>query len=390
MPEKLSQARVRDAQPPAKGQSFLWDAEVSGLALRVTAAGSKAFVLDYRSSAGLQRRMTIGRPPEWTVQAARQRAKEIRKAVTHGDDPLGERQAVRHAPTVADAWAEYERHHLPKLAARNAADQRAMWKYDIKPRLGSMKLHEVSHRNVRDLHAAITADGRATRANRVHEVVRRLFNLSRRWGWHASDNPADGVERNAEQPRERYLSPAEAQALVQALQRRADPHTGPGRAALAIALLLATGARRSEVLGARWDQFDLVEGIWTKPAATTKQRRSHRVPLGRAALAILVRMQEAALPGPWVFPGGGEAGHITDVKRTFQAVTREAGLEGVRLHDMRHAFASFAISNGASLAVVGKLLGHTQAQTTQRYAHLLDDPLRAAADQASPAGLGDR
>jgi integrase len=165
--------------------------------------------------------------------------------------------------------------------------------------------------------------------------------------------------------------------------------------------LLLTGARKSEALRATWDQFDLEQGIWIKPSSHTKQRRAHRTPLSSQTVALLCRRAEAA-EGRFVFSGLNPDRPLTDVKRSWLAVCRASGLaeragaaaDGggaetwkatVRLHDLRHTYASILVSRGLSLPVIGALLGHSQPQTTARYAHLLDEPLRAATEAVAEA-----
>jgi integrase len=149
-----------------------------------------------------------------------------------------------------------------------------------------------------------------------------------------------------------------------------------------VRLILLTAARRGEVLNARWDQFDLDAAVWTKPAANTKQHRLHRAPISASAAALLstirLRVPEDC---EWVFPGEAEGKPLQDIKRFWEDVRAKAKLPGVRIHDLRHTFASLLVSGGMTLPMIGKLLGHTQVQTTQRYAHLLDDPLRAGLEQ---------
>jgi integrase len=203
-----------------------------------------------------------------------------------------------------------------------------------------------------------------------------------------------GIERAPEQKRQRYLSPAEIIRLSAALADH--PERG---SANAVRLLLLTGARRGEVLSATWDQIDLAGGVWTKPAATTKQKRDHRIPLSAPALQLLVEMKAGAdtenerrtrcelTPVPFLFPGkdGRPQG---DFKHFWAAVCRTAEIEGVRVHDLRHTHASILASLGLSLPIIGALLGHTQAATTHRYAHLMDDPLRAATDRLGAVVTG--
>ena len=187
---------------------------------------------------------------------------------------------------------------------------------------------------------------------------------------------AKGVHRNPEQKRTRYLSGAELSRLYGALAEHPEKTS-----ANAIRLLALTGARRGEVLAARWDEFDLEAGIWSKPASHTKQRREHRVPLSAPALRLLRELRQSSSE-EYVF-AGLDSRPLTDVKRTWRTVTREAGLSDVRLHDLRHSYASILVSSGASLPVVGALLGHSQPATTARYAHLYDDPLRAATERVA-------
>lgn len=203
-----------------------------------------------------------------------------------------------------------------------------------------------------------------------------MFALAVRWKIRP-DNPATAFIRNPEHPRERFLDRNEIERLSSTLASHQNQ-----RFAQIIRLVLLTGARRGQVLNARWEHFDLDAGVWTKPAATTKQRRLHRAPLATAAVQLL-RVIRANVPVdcPWVFPGDVEGRPVHEIKWFWNDVRTQAGLPGVRVHDLRHTFASLLVSGGMSLPMIGKLLGHTQVQTTLRYAHLSDDPLRAGLNQ---------
>ncbi len=198
-----------------------------------------------------------------------------------------------------------------------------------------------------------------------------MFNLAIQWGWRL-DNPIKGVEKYSEQKRYRWLNDEELQTLWAVLNSYINQSV-----ANAIRLLLLTGSRRSEVLHATWDQFDLEKGIWTKPAHTTKQKRMEHLPLSPQTIELLKRMKGKA-DSEFLFPGRTPGASLQDIKKAWHTIRTRAGLEGVRLHDLRHTHASHLVSSGLSLSVVGKLLGHTQASTTQRYAHLADEPLREA------------
>ncbi|CAA7626252.1 Phage integrase (fragment) [Candidatus Terasakiella magnetica] len=275
---------------------------------------------------------------------------------------------------MRDLWDRYKRDHLPRKAARSQADETMMWEKLVLPTLGKHKVTDVTHTDIEALHRDITTQrGTPVRANRVIEVVRRAFNLAIRWEW-VEKNPASGQLRNPEEKRQRYLSPEELSRLSAALAAHHEPVSAD-----AIRMLMLTGARKSEVLGATWEMFDLDAGVWTKPSAHTKQRKEHRVPVSANALTLLKRIRETA-EGSYVFPGKGGDQPLTDVKRSWAAVCKAADITGARIHDLRHSFASLLVSGGASLPIIGAMLGHTQVQTTQRYAHLYDEPLRAAAD----------
>ncbi len=410
---QLTDNEARKAISPQYGQRILWDAAVKGFGLRITANSAKAFVLDYRID-GRQRRITIGSFPDWTVAAARKFASEMKQDVDRGIDPMAERQARRDAPTVCDLWERYQKEFLPHKAAKTRQDEISMWKTLLLPKLGKCKVFNVEPADIDALHQEITTVREApVRANRAVASLRKAFNLAIRWNW-LDKNPVIGVRRNPEEKRGRYLDKKEIAALVLALNEHPE-----ATSANAIKLLMLTGARKGEVLGATWDMFDLENSLWTKPSAHTKQRKLHRVPLNKTALQLLNDIKEksdadfqeaskkdkTATISPYVFPGPtGEP--LQEVRRTWLAVCKAAGLTdkierknrqgkvikdekgnpvlddwpNVRIHDLRHSFASILVSSGASLPLIGQMLGHTQVQTTQRYAHLYDDPLRKAAE----------
>jgi integrase len=397
--QKLTEKVLREAEP-AEGRDYqIFDTDVRGFAVCIYRGGGRAFTLDYRY-AGRQRRMTFARWPEWGVTAARARAKELRREIDAGGDPLSTRDALREAPRVSDLITRYVEVHLPHLAALNAADQRSMMVKFIGPAWGKMLVTEVSAYDVELLLTKI-AEGRArpakkkpnnrarklqgakptpVRANRVGEVIRKMFAYAVKWGWR-DDNPAMGFRRRMETPRERYLSQDEIARLASALDMAEDD-----RASGIIRLCMLTGARVGEVRQARFEDFNLEHLSWTKPATTTKQRRVHRVPISDEAAAIVRQRRLAVAKGsPWLFPGDAPGQPVQEIRRFWARIQKEVGIEDVRIHDLRHTFASLLVSGGASLEMIGKLLGHSQMQTTQRYAHLMDSPLRAGVGAVASA-----
>ncbi len=401
MPErtKLTEKVIRDAEPVTGRDYQIFDTEVRGFAACIYRGGGRAFTLDYRH-AGRQRRMTFGRWPEWSVSAARERAKELRREIDAGGDPLAQRETKREAPRVTDLIERYSAEHLPKLSARSAADQKSALAKIVAPVWGRKLVTEVTQTDVDKL-LTLIAEGRArphkekpnnrarklqgekptpVRANRIGEVLRKMFTLAVQWGW-CEDNPAQRFHRRTETPRERFLSKEEIASLAAALDGAKDR-----RAADIIRMCMLTGARLGEVRQSRFDQFNLEQLSWSKPPAMTKQRRVHRVLISDETAAI-VRQRLLLVPkgAPWLFPGDTPGQPVQEVRRFWAKIQKETGLVDVHIHDLRHTFASLLVSGGASLEMIGKLLGHSQTQTTQRYAHLMDSPLRAGIDAVASA-----
>jgi len=388
----LTDAIVRSLGTPASGNKITYDGgdpkkRVRGFGVRITAAGARAFVLNYRAG-GIERRYTIGSFPVWSVSAAREEAKRLRREIDRGEDPVRGRRDYREAPTVADLCDRYiEEHASARKRERSRLEDAGLIRQWIRPELGAQRVAEIRAVDVEKLHRKITRYGTPIRANRVVALLSRMFSLAVRWELRA-DNPASGIERNHEEPRQRYLSGDELRRLTEALV------THPNQAAAnAIRLLLLTGARRAEVLAATWDQFDLEAGIWIKPSSHTKQKKEHRLPLSAPARQLLAEIRESQRRGgggnrelpPFVFPAQKPAqkskGHMVELKGAWAAICKAAQLPRVRVHDLRHTYASVLASAGLSLPIIGALLGHTQPGTTARYAHLFDDPLRAATER---------
>lgn len=369
----ITETFTKQAQPPEKGNKIYYDDSIKGFGLRITKAGTKSFILNYTINRR-ERRLTIGGYPAWSAAAAREETKRLRRMVDQGNDPLLERNQRKVAPTVADLWSEYERVHMPTLSVRSQQDQRSMWSKFILPELRTTQVQELDSYHVDRLHAVVSATG-ATRANRVLEVFRKSLNLAIRWGW-IEKNPANGFRRNAEHSRERYLKPAEYESVFEALDQMPNR-----RAANAIRLLILTGARRGEVLSLEWADLDLEQGLWNRPPHKSKDRKRKRIPLSVEALVLLKTMQEGATDA-YLFPTSSGS-HMPDLNRPWAWLKKTTGLAELRVHDLRHSFASVLISGGVRLETIGKLLGHSQYQTTMRYAHLMDDPLRNAANSFS-------
>jgi integrase len=411
MATKLTAAVVKSANAPG----LIWDdGGVSGFCLRVYPSGAKSFLLNYRIN-GRERRLTIGNFPTWTLEAARLEAKALRRLIDQGRDPAQEKRERREAPTVRDLLDRYIAEHLPTKTSRDPSRKSDELKMlaEIGAHLGlDRKVAEIHFGDIQVLHRAITStptkrnpSGRPVRANRMLALASMMFSLTlkpmageaKAWRDPTQGNPCKGVARNRETARERFFSTAEIAAITDALAEYGKLGTGPGKvsaqaAADCVRLVMLTGCRTAEARFATWDQFDAEPGFWVKPSAHTKQRRTHKAPLNPAAIELIDRLRRHSKPGAtWVFPGQKAGEPLQQLHSVWNWVRDRAGFGlDARLYDLRHTFASVGAGGGLSLPIIGRLLGHTQSRTTQRYAHLADNPLKEATDRigAVIAGAG--
>lgn len=368
---KLDDKIAASLEPPTKGYNLYFDAQVAGFGVRVTAAGARAYVLNYRAD-GVERRMTIGSVGEWQCTTARNEAKRLKRDVYHGADPLGEKHARRELPTVGELLDLVEVDYFHKLRPSSRSAYSIAIR-SIREAFGKRPVTDLTHGDVDAFHARLSR-GTPIMANTTLAVFSKALSVAVRRGW-AVSNVAKGVERNPGVARERYLSPAELERLSKVLDNWPDR-----RVANIIRILLLSGARKGEVLSMKWEHLALNEGVWTKPAAVVKQKRIHRIPLSTAAIQLLQSIERTS---EWVFPSRDS--HLKSLNEPWAAICKACGFTDVRIHDLRHTYASVLIGTGMSLAIVGKLLGHSKPQTTARYAHLADDPLREATERVATA-----
>ena len=388
MRRKLTKQIIGSAKVQER-EIIIWDSEVPGLGLRVTPGGAKSFVLKTRIGGGRSapiKKPTLGKVGDLTLDQAKAKARAWKALAADGVDPTRHKDEVGR--TVADLCAEYLEVHAPRK--RSSGDDKAKIEQHILPRLGRRLIRDVSFSDIERLHRLMKKTPYA--ANRTVALLSKMFSLAIKWEW-TDRNPATGIERYPEERRDRFLSPEEIGRLSAALSRLVEMAARPGEArkvADALRLLMLTGARRSEVLSATWAMFDLEAGVWTKPSSHTKQKKEHRVPLSPPAIQLLREIKDRGVDSEFVFPSRPRSKHphLTELKTAWAKVCKLADLEGVRIHDLRHTFASILVSGGATLPLIGALLGHTQAQTTQRYAHLADDPLREATTRVGAVVAG--
>jgi integrase len=254
MGQRLTDSLVRELPAPAKGNCIYYDApnkrgndHTPGFGLRVTAAGVRSFVLNYRTAEGRERRLTIGRYGPWTLLAAREEAKRIKRGVDTGADPVSEKRELRGAPTVADLLTRFDEEHVPTLRPSTQDEYRGLIR-EITAEIGAVKVATCGFDDVSRLHRKITARGTPYRANRITAVLSKAFRLAALWGWREAASPTIGIVKNTEHPRERYLSPDELERLSKALAEYSNQSV-----ANTFRLMLLTGARCGEVVNAPWD-----------------------------------------------------------------------------------------------------------------------------------------
>lgn len=372
----LSNDFCRTAPSPAKDHKLYRCGSTRGLALRVTSTGYKAFVFCFSGPTGREHRMTIGEYGPWSLAAAKKRVMELRREVDAGINPIERKVERRAAPSLSDLWQWYSASELRKLSVAGQRNIQRDWEGKIRPLLGAhTKLADLRRGDIQRLIDSVTDRSGETAANRCHSYIRRMLNLAVSQGMVDTNVAATTIHRHQEHPRQRFLSQEELERLSAAIE--ANMHL-PG--AVAVKLLMLTGARRGEVLSMRWTDVDLESGVWVKPPSRTKQRRIHRVPLSQEAVATLRRQMASSGEHEFVFPSGGCQGHMVAIKRVWSKLCRVAAIESCRLHDLRHSFASVIVSNGGNLELIGGMLGHSQPSTTKRYAHLYDTPMREAAE----------
>ena len=366
------------------GDSLRMDSLQPGFGLRVTPAGRKIFIAQARC-AGRVRRVTVGTWPEMTVAKARGEAREMLQAMRRGTDPVADRKARQKAAeagqltvsALADRWLE--EHVRLKLKPRTAADYEKLVEQRIKPALGTLIVGSVSREDIMGLHASMAKIPR--RANYTIATIRALMSWAEDLGLRPSgSNPAKRIKLYRERVRERFLSEAEiakaAEAVTEAEQRGiVGPHGAAG-----LRLALFTGARSGEITAAKWDHVDFKRRLIRLPDSKTNEPRT--IHLSEAALEVIKAVPRV---GIYVIAGSKKDEPYKNLGRAWIKVRALRGLDDVRLHDLRHSYASLAAGRGVSLQMIGKLLGHKVAATTQRYAHLARDAAAAVNDELGEA-----
>ncbi len=381
---KLTKTLVDAAEARASGAYYVWDDAVSGFGVKVLPSGSKRYLVKYRGQGGgrgaPQRWLSLGLHGQLTCEQARLMAKQVLFAVASGKDPQSEKFIQRQAPKVQDLWERFEVDYLPMRKPQTRKDYESEWRRIIAPKLASCAVSDVTRTDMDKLHKSLRE--RPYRANRVLALCSRLMTLAEAWGWRSQgSNPCRYVQKFEERARARYLSQEELRNVGTALRQLVDAGDVGASAANALRMLLFTGARLNEVLTAKWEWV-----VWDRSLIALPDSKTGAKPiyLSNGAIDVLVQQRELTKESGsvYIFPGRSK-GHMINLTKVWKRVCQSAEIEDVRLHDLRHTAASIAVGQGASLPIIGRLLGHSQAQTTLRYAHVDSDPALQAANLIS-------
>lgn len=373
---------------------IIWDTEIRGFGIRCQRdPNNKTYMLKARIK-GRQRWLTIGRHGSpWTPATARKEALQILAKIESGVDVASSRDADRNAPTLAHLCARYlsdyaEQH---KKASSVCTDRRNIENH-VLPALGSMRVIDINPADI-DAFKLLVRSGKAGErakrgqrggavvtggpgiANRCLALLSKMFNLAEVWKYRTlNTNPCRHIQRYPEQKKERYLSHEELSRLADTLNAAESDQSESPYVIAAIRLLIFTGARLGEVLSLQWRWVDFDQAQLVLPDSKTGKKT---IFLSAPALQVLAELPRLA-KNPYVIAGNRHGANLVNIRKPWARIRKKANLEDVRLHDLRHSFASFGVASGHSLPIIGKLLGHTNVTTTERYAHLAADPIRLA------------
>jgi len=369
--------RTVDQIPTTGVDHFVWDQHMPGFGVRVSPKGQKSFLIQYRHQ-GRTQRMRLGRLGRITADDARKKAKVLLGQAEDGKNPALVISSKRKAPKLSEVSERFiEEHVMTRLKPRTQANYRAILKNYLLPALGHKQITEITLADLSALHTSISH--KPSQANRSVLVMSKILNLCEQWGLRTmGSNPCKHIQLFKENPRNRFLDKTELKRLWSTLDAALEDGTAGLYAINAYKLLILTGCRLGEIQTLKWS---FIRGNRVEfPDSKTGYKR---LPLNAAAMKILEQTPKQ-VGNPYVICGEKEGAHIVNLQKSWRRIRNKAGLDDLRIHDLRHTFASQAVMNGTPLALVSKLLGHAKITTTMRYAHLADSELLEASE-----GIGE-
>jgi len=357
----------------------VWDSSLPGFGVRVKPSGVKSYVLQYRNRHGSTKRLTLGRVGQITLDQARKEAARLKGAVSLGQDPAFERREARTCETVRELSERYMEEHCKGRCKDStiAAHQWLLDKY-ILPKFGARKITELQSTDIAKFHQSLRKT--LYNANRVLGLLKAMFNKAEQWGQlPANANPASAIKPFTERKRQRFLSAKEFKTLFETVDELERFKVIGTYQAAAIRLLALTGCRLGEILTLEWSSVDFINDRLLLENHKTDRKGAKAIPLNAAAKSILEHLPRIE-DNEHVIVGKNEENHLVNMQKPWKRVREAAQLKDVRLHDLRHSFASAAASAGIPLQIIGGMLGHSSPQTTARYAHLSQDPVHQASE----------
>ncbi|MBS0351258.1 MAG: tyrosine-type recombinase/integrase [Proteobacteria bacterium] len=360
--------------PPTGKRGYYYDTKMRGLGISITSNGTRSFIV-YRKVNGKPERITLGRFPDLSIEQARRKAENINAAIAQGSNPNDRRRAERAEITFGALFNEYLEQHA-KIHKRSWDEDQSIYnRYLISWQ--SRKLSTITKTDIKKLHRDIGRNKGYYAANRMLALCSTVFNKATEFDLWDKENPALDIKKFREKPRDRFLQADELPRFFQALSQEANDNIRDY-----IILALLTGARKSNVLAMRWDQINLNTREWRIPR--TKNETPQTITLTEEA-CFLLKQRKAMVINHFVFPGTGKTGHLTEPKKGWGRILKQAGIADFRIHDLRRTLGSWQARTGASLAIIGKSLNHISPQSTAIYARLDLDPVRASVDKATKA-----
>lgn len=376
---KLTKKNVESLEPTGTRYEVR-DDELIGFSIRVGATGEKSFYLTYRAGKGRAaplKRLRIGTFPSMTVEQARQIVKQKLAQIAMGGDPAQEVKEGKNAPLFHEVIETFLQEHVDaKLKPATQHQYRTLTQNHLIPAFKKMKMADITYRHVAKLHHDL--QNTPYLANRCAAVLSKFFDWCEKTGYRdRGTNPVRGLEKYREEKRLKFMESSELEAIGEGIAKLEKQDAIDPTIAAALKVMLLTGARCSEILTLKWEYFNESKEKALLPNSKTGAKILPIPPTAWEVISALPRVNEYCFPGRW------GRGHIINVKDTWKRICKAGGISGWRIHDLRHAFASYAANSGKSLPIIGKILGHSQASTTSRYAHLAENPVAQAAAETA-------
>jgi len=343
---------------------MLWDDQLKGFGVRIYNSGKRSFIIQVRDRSKKQFKRTIGNINIISLRQARDEAKKILSLIHLGKDPFAKDKNIY--------FKNFINEYIEKVSSRTKSvksqlNEKSLYKIYLIPYFGNLQISQISKNKIRKL--MFDMESKPVMANKAYNLLSHMFNIAIEWGM-LNENPIRGIKKYPEEKRNVFLNFEQIEQLIEVLNKDGSISS------MAIKIMILTGARKSEVLNATFDQFDLINHYWNKPCNSTKQRKTHTIPMSDKVIKIVTYLRKQQ-SGKYLF-ANYKGQPMQDIKKKWQKIRLEINMSHLRLHDLRHSFASFMANKGIPVRLISELLGHTNIQTTLRYAHVFDKSLKKA------------